>query len=133
MLFLSLDCGSRVYLTGLDYSLTYSGLLEGRPDAEGNARIIDRALSGRESTWGKRTIHLITPTVDHTDPAHPKLPPVLLRAWLTCNEPIHPKFMASELVVLWFTHHCHSDPISDIVFQAIRGLPWKQLARDFDW
>ena len=130
MFLMNLDCGRRVWLDGLEYLRTYGGLLEGRPDARLNAAIMDQA---RESKWGKRTVHVIPPVIDDSHPAHPRLPPILLRAWLTCNEPIQPKFMGSDLVVVWFGLDCHNEKMSDIVFQAVRGLPWEQLARDFDW
>ena len=133
MLLLNLDCGRRVSLDELDYSHTYAGLLEGRPDAQMNAQIIERALSFREAPGIKRSVHLIPPLVDNSIPAHPKLPPIRLRAWLTCDEPVNPQFMGSDFVVVWFSQDCHNASISDVVFQAVRGLPWEQLARDFDW
>jgi hypothetical protein len=133
MLFLKLDCGRDVSLEAFDYSRTYAGLLEGRPNAEMNARIIERAVAEREGSWGKRAVHLIPPATDGTDPTHPVLPSALLRAWLTCYQPVNPAFMGSELVVVWFTDECHAEPIADVVFRAVRRLPWEQLADDFDW
>jgi hypothetical protein len=56
-----------------------------------------------------------------------------MRARLTCYQPINPKFMASSLLVVWFCQDCHNETIANIVFQAIHGLPWDELARDFDW
>jgi hypothetical protein len=41
--------------------------------------------------------------------------------------------MGSELVVVWFADECHAEPIVDVVFRAVRALPWEQLAADFDW
>jgi hypothetical protein len=131
MLSLTLDCGRRVMLDAFEYSRTYGGLLEGLPNAEINSRIIEGALA--ERSWGLRKTHLIPPEVDTRDPRHPELPPALLRAWVWCNDPINPAFMGSSLVVVWFAHECHADTIADVVFRAIRGLPWEQLAEDFDW
>jgi hypothetical protein len=45
MLSMTLDCGRRVTLDAFDYARTYAGLLEGRPNAEINARIIERELT----------------------------------------------------------------------------------------
>ena len=132
MLFLKLDCGRDVFLDAFDYSRTYAGVLAG-PTADMNADIVKDALAEREGSWGKRAVHLIPPVVDVTDPDHPALPPALLRAWLVCVEPVNPAFMGSELVVVWFADECHAEPIADVVFRAIRGLPWDQLAADFDW
>jgi hypothetical protein len=133
MLSLTLDCGRQVTLDAFDYKRTYLGLLEGRPDAEMNARIIERALDEREGSWGLRKTHLIPPVIDERDPEHPVMPPACLRAWVWCNDPIDPAFMGSALVVVWFADECHADTIADVVFRAIRGLPWEQLAEDFDW
>ena len=133
MLSLMLDCGREVTLDAFDYARTYSGLLEGLPNAEMNARIVARALAARDGSWGRRKTHLIPPAIDDRDPAHPALPFALLRAWLICCEPIDPAFQGSELAVVWFADECHDEPIADVVFRAIRGLPWEKLAEDFDW
>src|SRR5437016_14282291 len=100
MRLLTLDCGRQVWLDSFDYSRTYGGLLEGLPNAVINGRIIERALA--EGSWGPRKTHLMPPEVDTRDPTHPALPPALLRVWLWCSEPFDPKFMGSELVVVWF-------------------------------
>src|SRR5262245_20241886 len=133
MSFLMLDCGRQVSLDAFDYSRTYGGLLEGLPNAEMNRRIIERAQAEREGSWGPRKTHLIPPVVDARDPKHPAFSPALLRAWLHCNEPIDPAFMGSALVVVWFAEECLDEPITEVVFRAIRGLPWDQLADDFNW
>ena len=133
MLFLTLDCGRKVSVDAIDYGRTYACLLEGRPNADLNARIVERALTERDATWGKRPTHVIPPAMDLADPAHPVLPPARFRAWLTCYEPVDPVFMGSHLVVLWFAEECHNEPLADVVFRAVRGLPWETLAEDFDW
>ena len=133
MLSLTLDCGRQVYLDAFDYAHTYAGLLEGRPNAETNARIIERLLAERDGSWGQRKTYLIPPVVDDRDPAHPVLPSTCLRAWVWCNDPIDPAFMGSNLVVVWFADECHAEPIADVVFRAVRGLPWGKLAENFDW
>ena len=132
MLFLTLDCGRKVTLASFDYTRTYAGLLEGRPDTEMNARIIERQLTARDESWGRRKTYLFPPVIDNRDPAYPVLPPACLRAWVWCNDPIDPAFMGSELVIVWFADECHAELIADVVFRAIRGLPWEQLAEDFD-
>src|SRR5262245_42079815 len=102
-MFITLNCGRRVSVDAFDYSRTYSGLLEGLPNAEINDWIIQRALIRQESSWGRRPTYLIQPVIERKDPEHPRLPPVLLLARLRCNEPIDPNFMGSELVVVWFS------------------------------
>jgi hypothetical protein len=131
MLSMTLDCGRRVTLDGFEYSPTYASLFDGLPNAEINSDIIEWAQA--KETWGPRKTHLIPPAVDARDPSHPVLPPALLRAWVWCNDPINPAFMGSSLVVVWFADECHAEPIADVVLRAIRGLPWEQLAEDFNW
>ena len=131
MLSLTLDCGRRVTLDAFEYSRTYAGLLEGLPNAEINSRIIEEALA--KGLWGPRKTHLVPPVIDERDPKHPRLPSACLQAWVWCNDPIDPAFMGSALVVVWFADECLADTIADVVFRAIRGLPWEQLAEDFDW
>jgi hypothetical protein len=131
MLFMTLDCGRRVYLDAFEYSHTYACLMDGLPNAETNSRIIKRALA--QESWGPRKTHLIPPEVDTRDPRHPVLPPALLRAWLRCSEPIDSTFHGSSLVVVWFSSECLDQPITKVVFRAVRGLQWDELAKDFYW
>lgn len=133
MFFLKLDCGRDVSVGNFDCWRTYGSLLEGLPNSQLNERIIEQALTGREKSWGKRKAHLIAPNIDLRDAKHPQLPPVGLRVWLTCYEPVDPAFMGSELVVVWFEQECHHEPISKVVYRAIRSLAWDRLAADFDW
>jgi hypothetical protein len=110
MLSLTLDCGRRVTLDAFDYSRTYAGLLEGRPNAEMNARIIERALA--KGSWGQRKTHLIPPVIDERDPEHPVMPPACLRAWLWCNDPIDPAFQGPALVeAVEFPRHDRLEPM----------------------
>ena len=132
MMVLTLDCGRKVSVDSVHYAWTYRSLLEGRPTPELNRRILDRALTQMEGVWGKRKVHLLPPPVNTTDPAHPVLPPVQLWAWLT-GCPVRESFMASELVVAWFAGECENEPLAQVVFRAVRALPWDELAEDFDW
>jgi hypothetical protein len=133
MLFLKLDCGRDVALDEFCFSRTYSGLMVGAPDQETNDEIIERAKRRMDPVWGTCKTHVIPPVINISDPAHPHLPPVLWRAWFFCTEPIDKRFMASELVVVWFTEECYDRPIAEVVFEAIHALPWDELAQDFDW
>jgi hypothetical protein len=64
---------------------------------------------------------------------HPVLPPVLLRALLTCFEPIDPALMGSALVVVWLTEECQAEPVADEVARMLKGLTWEKLTSDFDY
>jgi len=132
MLFLKLDCGRQAALYAFEYKLTYAGLIEGRPNAEVNEMII-AGLTAQKYPSSPRKIHVIPPKVDDRNPKHPILPEVCLRAELVCIEPIGQKFQASDLTVVWFDDECRTEPIENVVFRAVRGLPWNELARGFDW
>jgi hypothetical protein len=133
MLFLKLDCGRNVKLEEFTYSRTYASLLEGRPDAELNARILEYANTEQPKSWGSVAMHLIPPVIDVRNSDHPVLPPVLLRALLTSFEPIDPAFTGSALVVVWLTEECHAEPIAEVVVRMLKGLAWDKLASDFDY
>ncbi len=131
-MFMKLDCGRWVSIHAFEYSYTYGGLVEGRPNAKLNAWLIEAAVAAASKSWGPRKTHLIPPAVDDRNPKHPLLPPTCLRAWLTCDVPINHGFMGSSLVVVWFADECYAEPIFDVVFRAVRGLPWEELAQDFN-
>ena len=133
MLFLKLDCGKEVKLEEFTYNRTYASLLMGRPDAELNADILKDAITERQNSWGSVAVHLIPPLVDMHDSEHPVLPPVLLRALLTCFEPIDTAFMGSALVVVWLAEECHAEPVASVVARVLKGLAWEKLASDFDY
>jgi hypothetical protein len=133
MLFITLDCGRLVHLDAIDCSLAYAGQYAGLPNAEINAQIIADKLTEPNRPWALCKVHLLPPAVDERDPEHPVLPSVCLRGSLLCVRPIDTVFMASSLVVVWFVEECHAEPIEDVVFRAVRELPWEQLAEDFEW
>lgn len=126
-----LDCGQVVSVLAFMFDLSYAGLLDGGPCESLNAYYIKAALTRHEKLWGKRQVYMIPPEFDVSDPIRPTLPKLNLHAWLT-SEPINPMFMGSELVVTWFTDECHTRPLAEVISSAIRHLPWKQLACDFD-
>lgn len=129
---IQLDCGHSVSVEAFMYDLTYGGLIEGAPNESLNTMVMEHALIRHEASWGKRQTYMIPPAMDVSDPAHPTLPRLNLHAWLTCAEPIEPMFDGYQLVVTWFVDECHTRPLAEVISSAIRHLPWKQLARDFD-
>ena len=127
MLSFELDCGRSVYLDSLDYSRTYGGLLEGRPNADMNARITARAC---EKT--NYPPHLVAPVVDNSDPDHPALPPVQIVVEVWCNDPIGDG-MGSHAAIIWYRDAWDSQSLTDVVFDGIRAVDWNAVAKDFDW
>lgn len=129
---IQLDCGQTVLVEAFMYDLTYAGLIEGSPNESRNAWFIKSAMTRHQALWGERQTYMVPPTMDVSDPARLTLPRLNLHVWLTCAEPIKPMFDGSQLVVTWFVDECHTQPLAEVISSAIRHLPWKQLARDFD-
>jgi hypothetical protein len=127
---MKLDCGRQVELTDLGYSRTYAGLLEGRTSQRLNASILKR-IEAKHS--GARGTYFIPPVLDESDPSQPVLPCVEMHARLTCHDSINGNSCGSLLMVSWLTDECHHQPLSDVVFRAVRGLRWDELASDFDY
>lgn len=131
---LDLDCGRSVAVDALYYQETYLSLLEGVPNQEINARILERVRSEMVPLWGERPVYVVPPAISLLNHEHPVLPAVRFTAWLTCYQPIKEINAGSELVVVWFREECSDEPLEDIVYDAIRSLSWEELARDFeDW
>ena len=130
---IKLKCGRTVSFDNFYYRRTYGELFLGRPDQEMNQRIISKSYKRMEPLWGPRKTYVIEPLVDESDLEHPRLPPVQLAVWLSCNDPIDRNFMGSQLVVVWFRHECHDEPLFQIIRNAVESLLWDELAQDFDY
>jgi hypothetical protein len=130
-LFFDLDCGRSVAVEALYYQRTYLSLLLGRPDQEMNDCILEETRTEVAGLWNARRVYVIPPLINESDPAHPVLPPVCLAARLCCYQPIAEPNAGSALVVVWFREECPDEPMDKIVSNAIRSLPWEDLAEDF--
>lgn len=126
-----LDCERTVDVDAVLVERTYAGLLYGRPRAHHNAEIVGRAKTATRGIWGKRRTHVVPPAIDASDPAHPALPPVCVSAWLVCHEPIA-EGAGSSLVCVWFRGELDDAPLEQVIYEAIRGLQWDELAEDFE-
>lgn len=128
----TLASDNSISLDSLYIERTYAGLLEGFPTSEMNARILADAASKMTPLWGARATHVIPPVTIQIR-GRTIFPELMYFAWLSSNTPIKPEFMGSELVVVWFASERVDVPISTIVSEALRDLPWARLAQDFDW
>jgi hypothetical protein len=133
MITFNLDSEQSISVDAYKYSRTYMSLMDGLPNARLNSRLVDDAQKRARSLWGERKVHVIEPEYDLTEPEHPKLPASQYIAWLTCHEPVNPKFMASELVVLFYSSLPEDTPITQVFQQHLHHLNWEHLAHDFDW
>jgi hypothetical protein len=85
--------------------------------------------------WGDRPTYVVPPAIrliTEVGRTYLRLPELIYHLWLT-SEPIGADWCASELVVLYFGPPQYNIPIGDIVGQALRDIPWEQVARDFDY
>lgn len=133
MITFELESGRSITADAYEYSRTYLELMEGLPNARLNRRILDEAQKKARTLWGKRKVYLVSPECDRTDPEHPVLPPAQYIAWLTCPEPVDPKFMASELVAVFYSGLPEDTPIPEVFRKYLEHLNWEHLAHDFDW
>ena len=127
-----LDCGVRVDMRGFNVSTTYGGLLEGSPNRDLNKLLVARARVEMQPLWGERTTHLIQPAIIE-DARYPCLPSYYLSVWLISDEEILGSSCGSELVVVWFRGKFDDLPLSAVIAEAVKDLPWKSLASDFDY
>jgi hypothetical protein len=96
-----------------------------------NEDILAEALEEMIPLWGTRKTYVIPPSVDESDPEHPRLPPVRFTAWLTCYRPVVETYAGSELVVVWFREECDGVPIDQVIHEGVRAIPWEEVADDF--
>jgi hypothetical protein len=131
-----LDCGPEVTVQACYYDRTYSRLLEGLPTQKFNHSIFADSMRLADTLWHEK-IHLIPPAITMMSGgprgAYPCLPPerwfVLLKSYWTAN----PEADCSLLVVVWFQDEAHDRPLFDTIRDAVRGIPWKELAREGWW
>jgi hypothetical protein len=129
---LVLDCGVKVDIHGFNVSTLYGGQLEGRPNSELNTLLVGQARFQMQPLWGKRTTHLIQPAIIE-DARYPLLPSYCLSAWLISGEENSGPFCGSQLVVVWFRDKFDDLPLSAVIAEAVKDLPWESLATDFDY
>ena len=129
---IKLASGESISLNSFYSERTYAGLLEGLPTPEMNTKILARARSRMSALWGQHATHIIRPAA-RQEREHTIFPELTYFAWLTSCTPINPDVMASELVVVWFAPEQTDVPLSTIVSEAIRDIPWARLAREIDY
>ena len=124
-----LSSGYEVRLESYYSHHTYAGLLEGLPDAAMNAEILVDAQSHMTPLWGQRATLVIPPETRQVQ-GHSIFPAMTHFAWLTSRTPINKWYDVSELVVVWFAPEQLDLPLSAIIGEAIRDIPWADLAKD---
>jgi hypothetical protein len=119
-----LDCGVKVSVTSCHFTTTYGGLPEGVANRRINEMMVEQAEATR--VFGEdRPTHWIPPVIDESG-QYPSLPPYTLSAWL-----VGPFETESHLVVVWFRDDFDDLPFSQVIGEAIKTLPWRDLAGYF--
>jgi hypothetical protein len=131
-----LSSGRIVHLDSLHMGRTYADLLQGTPDIKYNETVIARTRRALNGVWGERATHVIPPvsrTIVEAGRKYIRLPELTYYAWLTSG-PLRPEWWsASELVVVWFGPRDRDTSIPALVEHAVRDLPWKRLAKHFNY
>lgn len=139
---LRLASGRSIHLRSLRQFEVYSGLLEGLPTREMNARTIER-LVAEERARPFAAEPLLIPPIQRPieydrerpypfgEPA--ELPPVACVGRFDSNSPARDMTcMCSDLVVIWFQNE-FSPPIGPDVWHQLRKIDWDRHARDGDY
>lgn len=130
---IELASGETVWLDAFHTTKTYGGLLEGRPTREINARILESALYTASRLWNALTPHLIPPLEEERADGL-RLPEMINFALLGSCTPVKAsEYGGSTLVVIWFAPEQSDVPLSIIVSEAVRDIPWADLAEPEEW
>lgn len=134
-----LDDGRSICLMAIYQWGTYSGLLEGTPTKEMNARHIRYAMDQARKRRDFEP-YLIPPieTPIEMDRKYPfgtpaSIPGITCIAQFDCFDPAKDKSMdASALPIVWFQTD-FAFPIEDVILEHIRSLNWEKYATDFQY
>lgn len=129
-----LACGTVINLMSLDQSSTYGGMLEGYPNPDMNAGIVQRLVKHIEKK-DRHTPYLIAPTerqVQH-EVSTDRKPWVELPS-IQCTAFFYSKSLGefgSSLFLCWYQED-FAFPIDPSVLKELYGISWPQHARPHD-
>lgn len=133
MLWIKLDSGRNVYVNGLKYGRTYSGVIAS------DDRMLQQIIEGinrrkiKEITmsnpWDKRNTLFIQPSAKALKNG---LKPAYYIVDLISHTAIDPKFMESSLVVIWLDDHPNQRSLEEIISQGVKQINWEENAKDYD-
>jgi hypothetical protein len=126
-----LQGGRLVWVVAFRYSGTYDSLLEGRPSADLNKRIVEERMKASQlRAWDK--MYLLPPETRTDDRGGVHMPPICCSAELM-SSPMNQQMHGSSLTVVWFTPPFFSEPLSAFIEKSLAALPWEQNAKDFEF
>jgi len=126
--YFDLDCGRHVEVRGMYCQQTYLSLLEGGPSRSFDEWVIEEVKTEMKPLWGNRKTHVILPP----NFGERSMPFMRFSVWLSCNKPIDPQNVGSELVVVWFQNQFCEISMDKLVGDAIQSLAWDELAQDHE-
>ncbi|MFF9341554.1 MULTISPECIES: hypothetical protein [unclassified Streptomyces] len=131
-----LSSGRRIRLTELWMSSTYGGMLEGYPHRRVNDRKVDWLRQKAEREYSSTAVHLVPPGRAYPDRAAGSAGPVEVLPAVMCvgafdSAPLDRAMDGSALVVAWFQDEPRV-PAGEDADAGLRGVPWEELARDYE-
>lgn len=132
---LHLNCRTTIWLSSINQSLTYSGMLEGYPNSELNRRLVEGIQERLEkrSQWKPFLIEPEEREVPNRSTVAKKrpwveLPKVQCTAWFRSNSLGE---FGSRLAIIWFQDD-FAFPIDPKVENKIRSMVWSRHAEPLD-
>lgn len=137
---LVLMSGRSIDLSELRLSSTYGGMLEGYPCKLVNEMKIKGLLRAAEEAHPATPVHLVPPPRDYPDQYAGAFGPVEVMPAVACvgafrstalDRGHDPILYRSALTIVWFqpTPHVPSECDAE---EALREVPWEELARDYE-
>ncbi|MFI7408178.1 hypothetical protein ACIBU0_05855 [Streptomyces sp. NPDC049627] len=136
-----LTSGRSLYLSELRMSSAYGGMLEGYPCKPVNDKKIKGLVrDAAELTHSSVPVHLVPPPREYPDQYAGAFGPVEVLPAVACVGVFHstaldadhdPVLYRSALTVIWFQPTPHVPSGCDAE-EALREVPWEELARDHE-
>jgi hypothetical protein len=127
---IKLNNGREVKMEAFNMSLTYGGLLVGKPNEAMNDSII--GLISYSKDWGNRKALLNKKDMYLSKNV---LKPIIYSTWLTSSVvPAESKTNdASTIVLLWFGEEPNEKSINEIIKQEIDNFDWDKHAENIQY
>lgn len=114
-------------LDGFHLSMTYGGVLEGRPDFDFNRSIIQGIK--RFNGFGERKMLMYRADQINLNQHLPYFSCfAMLYSYTVCKDQFA---HGSELLIHWFEDSVQSKPINQIIEEAVKEIDWIEHAEDF--
>lgn len=124
---IKLKTGKVVSLETFSMSMTYGGLLVGKPDEAMNDGIIGQITHSKE--WGNKKVF-----IKKTDQYSSKnvLKPIIYTVWLTADAvPTGSEIKdASSIVLIWFGEEHPNKSLTEIIVEGVGNFDWDSNAEN---